>query len=154
MATTTMQTVRVANLANMASYTPAETIELMSRVGARKGRQRPDKVFLSAVSSGCLVSFACGAVFLTTAAPWFEENAPGIVKMINGLFFPSAIVMILYVWTPGNPVRLSAEKGMILPLTLVGDFLGCQGENSSRAPTWWVSSPSCTLPAPWNLRFS
>jgi formate/nitrite transporter FocA (FNT family) len=90
------QTVHVGNLANMASYSPAETIELMSRVGARKGRLRPDKIFLSAVSSGCLVSFASGAALIATAAPWLQENAPGIIKMISGLVFPSGIVMVLY----------------------------------------------------------
>lgn len=97
------QTVHVANIANMASYTPAETIELMSRVGAKRGRMRPDKIFLSAVSSGCLVSFASAAALTATAAPWLQENAPGIVKMISGLVFPSGIVMILYVSAPGPP---------------------------------------------------
>ncbi|KAJ4297405.1 hypothetical protein N0V88_004326 [Collariella sp. IMI 366227] len=78
----------------MASYTPAETIELMSRVGAKKGRMRPDKIFLSAVSSGCFVSFASGAALITTAAPWLQEHAPGVVRAISGLVFPSGIVMI------------------------------------------------------------
>ncbi|KAK4167110.1 Formate/nitrite transporter-domain-containing protein [Cladorrhinum sp. PSN259] len=87
--------VRVTNLANMASYTPAETIELMSRSGARKGRMRPDKIFFSAFSSGCIVSFASASALIATAAPWFQENAPGLIRMVSGLVFPSGIVMIL-----------------------------------------------------------
>ncbi|KAK3989887.1 Formate/nitrite transporter-domain-containing protein [Cladorrhinum sp. PSN332] len=87
--------VRVTNMANMASYTPAETIELMSRIGARKGKMRPDKIFMSAFSAGCLVSFASASALIATAAPWFQENAPGLIRMISGLVFPSGIVMIL-----------------------------------------------------------
>jgi formate/nitrite transporter FocA (FNT family) len=85
------------HVANMASYTPAETIELVSRIGARKGRMRPDKIFLSAFSSGALVSFASGAAVIATSSPWLEENAAGVNKMIGGLVFPAGIVMILYV---------------------------------------------------------
>ncbi|KAK4224778.1 Formate/nitrite transporter-domain-containing protein [Podospora fimiseda] len=87
--------VRVTNLANMASYTAQETIELMSRIGARKGKMRPDKIFMSAFSAGCLVSFASASALIATAAPWFQENAPGLIRVISGLIFPSGIVMIL-----------------------------------------------------------
>ncbi|KAK4183397.1 formate transporter [Podospora australis] len=86
-------TVYVKN--SMASYTPAETIELMSRSGARKGMLRPDKIFLSAFSAGCMVAFCSGSALIATASPWFQENAPGLVRMISGLVFPSGIVMIL-----------------------------------------------------------
>ena len=84
------------HVANMVSYTPAETIELVSRIGARKGRMRPD-IFLSAFSSEALVSFASGAAVIATSSPWLEENAAGLNKMIGGLVFPAGIVMILYV---------------------------------------------------------
>lgn len=100
-------TVYVQN--SMASYTPAETIELMSRSGARKGRLRPDKIFLSAFSAGCMVSFCSGSALIATAAPWFQENAPGLIRMISGLVFPSGIVMILIsggeLFTGSNMVR-------------------------------------------------
>lgn len=89
-------TVHVSNLSwNMASYSPAQTIELISRAGAKKGRMRPDKIFMSAASSGCIASFASGASLIATANPWYIENAPGITKMIGGLLFPTGIVMIL-----------------------------------------------------------
>ncbi|KAK4044374.1 Formate/nitrite transporter-domain-containing protein [Parachaetomium inaequale] len=86
------QTVHVANLA---SYTPTETIELVSRMGASRGRMRPDKIFFSAISSGCLLCFASAASLIATASPWLQENAPGIVRIISGLVFPSGIVMII-----------------------------------------------------------
>lgn len=108
-------TANVANLASTVAYTPAEAIELMSRIGARKGRMRPDKIFMSAFSSGCLVSFASASALITTAAPWFQENAPGLIRMISGLVFPSGIVMILLsggeLFTGSNMVGLPALNG-------------------------------------------
>ncbi|KAH6854107.1 putative formate/nitrite transporter family protein [Chaetomium sp. MPI-CAGE-AT-0009] len=87
-----IQTVHVANLA---SYTPTETIEIVSRMGARRGRMRPDKVFLSAVSAGCLLCFASAASLIATASPWLQENTPGLVRIISALVFPAGIVMIM-----------------------------------------------------------
>ncbi|KAK0663899.1 putative transporter [Cercophora samala] len=87
--------VHVDNMANMAAYTPKETAELMSRIGAVRGRARPDKIFFSAFMAGCLVSFTSASAVIATASPWFQENAPGLIRMISGLIFPSGIVMIL-----------------------------------------------------------
>ncbi|KAK4171372.1 putative transporter [Triangularia setosa] len=87
--------VHVDNMANMAAYTPKETAELMSRIGAKRGRARPDKIFFSAFMAGCLVSFTSASAVIATASPWFQENAPGLIRMISGLIFPSGIVMIL-----------------------------------------------------------
>ncbi|KAK4195885.1 putative transporter [Triangularia verruculosa] len=87
--------VHVDNMANMAGYTPKETAELMSRIGAQRGRARPDKIFFSAFMAGCLVSFTSASAVIATASPWFQENAPGLIRMISGLIFPSGIVMIL-----------------------------------------------------------
>jgi len=85
----------VLNAPSMVAYTPAETIELVSRAGARKGRARPDKVFLGAVSAGCMLSLAAGGSLLVTAIPWYIENAPGLVKMLSALIFPVALVLIM-----------------------------------------------------------
>ncbi|KAK3393408.1 Formate/nitrite transporter-domain-containing protein [Podospora didyma] len=84
-----------ANLMRAGSYTPLETIELVSRAGAKKGHTRPDKVFFSAVSGGCLSSFAAGASLIVTTAPWFQENAPGLIRMVGALIFPLGLVMII-----------------------------------------------------------
>lgn len=83
------------NVTNIAGYTPAETIELVSRAGVKKGNMRPDKVFLSAVSAGCLLCFASAAALSANTAPWFQDNAPGLIRMIGALIFPIGLVMIV-----------------------------------------------------------
>lgn len=85
----------VVNLPTMGAYTPAETIELVSRAGAKKGHMRIDKIFLSAVSAGCLLSFSAAASLSVTTAPWFQENAPGLIRMVGALVFPIGLVMIV-----------------------------------------------------------
>ncbi|KAK3314475.1 Formate/nitrite transporter-domain-containing protein [Apodospora peruviana] len=77
------------------SYTPAQTLELVSRAGARKGRTKPHIVFISAVSGGCMVGFAVAAFLAVVTAPWYQENAPGFIRMIGALIFPSGLVMIV-----------------------------------------------------------
>lgn len=85
----------VVNINNLAAYTPAETIELISRIGVRKGNMRPDKVFLSAVSAGCLLSFGCAVSLTAMTAPWYQENAPGLIKLIGAGVFPLGLVMVV-----------------------------------------------------------
>ncbi|KAH7254981.1 Formate/nitrite transporter-domain-containing protein [Fusarium solani] len=85
----------VVNVNNLAAYTPAETIELISRIGVRKGNMRPDKVFLSAVSAGCLLSFGCAVSLTAMTAPWYQENAPGLIKLIGAGVFPLGLVMVV-----------------------------------------------------------
>lgn len=68
----------LVTVTNLAAHTPAETIELVSRAGVAKGNMRPDKTFLSAVSAGCLLSFACAVALGCNTAPWYQENAPGL----------------------------------------------------------------------------
>ncbi|KAK4647974.1 uncharacterized protein QC761_106050 [Podospora bellae-mahoneyi] len=112
--------VHVDNMTNMAAYTPKETAELMSRIGAMRGRARPDKIFFSAFMAGCLVSFTSASAVIATAAPWFQENAPGLIRMISGLIFPSGIVMILIsgseLFTGSNMITGIAWMHRRLPL--------------------------------------
>jgi len=77
----------MANLGNFGVYTPVEAIELVSRAGVKKGNMRSDKIFASAVSAGCLLSFAAAAALRVTTAPWAQEHAPGPVAMIAGIVF-------------------------------------------------------------------
>jgi formate/nitrite transporter FocA (FNT family) len=79
---------------NIASHTPAETIELVSRAGVVKGNMRPDKVFCSAVSAGCLLAFASASALSCNTAPWFQDNAPGLIRVIGALIFPFGFVLI------------------------------------------------------------
>lgn len=82
---------------NLCAFSPTQTIELVGRAGVVKGNTRPDKVFLSGVSAGCLLSFACAAVLSCNASPWYAENAPGLLRLIAALIFPFGFVMITYV---------------------------------------------------------
>ncbi|KAK8848480.1 Formate/nitrite transporter-domain-containing protein [Apiospora arundinis] len=79
---------------NLSAFSPTQTIELVGRAGVIKGNTRPDKVFLSGVSAGCLLSFACAAVLSCNASPWYAENAPGLLRLIAALIFPFGFVMI------------------------------------------------------------
>lgn len=83
------------NVINLGAYTPQETIELVSRAGVKKGNMRPDKVFMSSVSAGCLLSFAGASTLSANASPWLSENAPGLLRMIGALIFPLGLVMIV-----------------------------------------------------------
>jgi len=85
----------VVNLPSMDSYTPAETVELVSRAGAKKAKMSPEKIFISAISGGCLLSFGAAASLIVTTAPWFQENAPGLIRLAGGLVFPVGLVMIV-----------------------------------------------------------
>ncbi|CAG7989000.1 unnamed protein product [Penicillium nalgiovense] len=77
------------------ALSPREVTEAVSRTGAHKGNMRLDKVFFSAVSAGCLLAFACGTTLSTTATPWFQDNAPGLIRTIGALVFPYGLCMIL-----------------------------------------------------------
>lgn len=77
------------------AFSPREVIEAISKSGAHKGNMRLDKVLFSAVSAGCLLAFACGTTLSTTAAPWFQDNAPGLIRTIGALVFPYGLCMIL-----------------------------------------------------------
>jgi formate/nitrite transporter FocA (FNT family) len=76
-------------------YSPKETVELCSRAGVMKANMRVDRIFMSAFMAGCLLSFACAAVLITNAAPWYQENAPGLIRMIGALIFPFGLVSIV-----------------------------------------------------------
>ena len=94
-----------------AAYTPAEAIELVCHAGEKKGTMPPDKIFLSAVSAGCLLSIGCAVTLSTMAAPWYQENAPGLIKMIGALVFPVGLMMIILtgadLFTASTMVRFS-----------------------------------------------
>ncbi|KAM5352977.1 hypothetical protein ACJ41O_005699 [Fusarium nematophilum] len=80
---------------DLAAYTPAETAELICRAGVKKGHSRPDKVFLSAVSGGCILSFGCAVSLTALTAPWYQENAPGLIKLIGASVFPLGLIIVL-----------------------------------------------------------
>ena len=77
------------------AYTPKETVELCSRAGVSKANMRIDKIFLSAFMAGCLLAFACAAALVVNTAPWYQENAPGLIRMIGAIIFPFGLVTIV-----------------------------------------------------------
>lgn len=77
------------------ALSPYEVVEAVAKAGVQKGNMRLDKVFFSAISAGCLLAFACGTVLSTNATPWFQENAPGLMRTISALVFPYGLCMII-----------------------------------------------------------
>lgn len=73
---------------NLNAYTARESIEIVGRAGVSKANMRPEKVFLSSVSAGMILSFACATLLSTNASPWYQENAPGLIRTIAALVFP------------------------------------------------------------------
>lgn len=77
------------------AYTPKETTELCSRAGTAKGNMRADKVFVSSFLAGCLLALACACTLTVSVAPWYQENAPGVIALLGALIFPWGLVAIL-----------------------------------------------------------
>lgn len=77
------------------TFTPPEVVELITRAGVTKGNMPLEKIFLSSVSGGCLLAFACGSLLSTATAPWFQEHAPGLIRTISSMVFPYGLCMII-----------------------------------------------------------
>ncbi|KAF2161561.1 hypothetical protein M409DRAFT_27957 [Zasmidium cellare ATCC 36951] len=77
------------------AYSPAETVEQAGRQGVYKANMRIDKMFISAVVAGMLLAFACAVSLSTQTAPWYQDNAPGLIRMIGAVIFPFGLVMIV-----------------------------------------------------------
>lgn len=76
-------------------YSAKETVELCSRAGVAKANMRLDKMFISSVLAGMLLAFACAASLSTQTAPWYQENAPGLIRMIGAIIFPFGLTIIV-----------------------------------------------------------
>jgi formate/nitrite transporter FocA (FNT family) len=76
------------------AYTPVEALEIVSRMGVKKAHMRVEKAFLSAVSAGMILAFACATLISTNTAPWYQENTPGLIKTIAALVFPYGLVIV------------------------------------------------------------
>lgn len=79
----------------MDAFTPQQTTELVSRIGTKKAHMRLDKLFFNSCMSGPLLGFGCAVALSTEAAPWYQENAPGLIRTIGAVFFPVGLVMIV-----------------------------------------------------------
>ena len=78
----------------MDAFTPQQTIELVSRIGCKKAHMRLDKLWWNSFMSGPLLGFGCAVLVSTNASPWYQENAPGLLKTIAALVFPYGLVIV------------------------------------------------------------
>jgi formate/nitrite transporter FocA (FNT family) len=79
----------------MDAFTPAQTTELVSRIGAKKARMRIDKMFINSFMGGALISFGCALSLSTNSSPWFQTNAPGLIRTISAMVFPVGLIMVV-----------------------------------------------------------
>ncbi|TKA76258.1 hypothetical protein B0A49_04880 [Cryomyces minteri] len=79
----------------MDAFTPAQTMELISRVGAKKSKMRFDKLCLNSFLAGPLLGFGCAITLSTNAAPWYQDNAPGLIRTIAASFFPIGLILVI-----------------------------------------------------------
>lgn len=79
----------------MDAFTPAQTTELVSRIGAKKARMRIDKMFVNSFLGGALISFGCALALSTNSSPWFQTNAPGLIRTISAMVFPVGLIMVV-----------------------------------------------------------
>jgi formate/nitrite transporter FocA (FNT family) len=79
----------------MDAFTPAQTTELISRIGAKKARMRIDKLFWNCFIGGPLISFGCAVALTVNTSPWFQTNAPGLIKTLAAAVFPVGLIMIV-----------------------------------------------------------
>jgi len=78
----------------MDPFTPAQTIELISRLGTNKAHMRIDKMIVNSIMGGLLLGFGCAINVSTASAPWFQTNAPGLIRTIAASFFPVGLIMV------------------------------------------------------------
>jgi len=77
------------------AYTPKEAIEICSRAGTYKANMRIDKIIVSSFMGGGLLSFAGASYVTINTSPWYQDNAPGVIKMLGALVFPFGLVVIV-----------------------------------------------------------
>lgn len=57
---------------------------------------------------------SCAVMLATEAAPWYQENAPGLIRTISAIFFPVGLIMIVLsgadLFTSNVMVRCSIES--------------------------------------------
>ncbi|MCJ1300532.1 hypothetical protein MMC08_003329 [Hypocenomyce scalaris] len=79
----------------MDAFTPQQTTELVSRIGCKKAHMRLDKLWWNSFMTGPLLGFGCAVALSTETAPWYQTNAPGLIRTLGALLFPIGLVMIV-----------------------------------------------------------
>jgi len=70
-------------------------MELISRIGAKKAKMRLDKLWWNSVLAGPLLGFGCAIALSTNAAPWYQDNAPGLIRTLGACFFPVGLILVV-----------------------------------------------------------
>lgn len=63
--------------------------EVEERVALQASMSRPELIFLLAAVNSCALLLA------TETAPWYQENAPGLIRTVGSCFFPVGLIMIV-----------------------------------------------------------
>ncbi|KAM0664106.1 hypothetical protein ACQRIU_007107 [Beauveria bassiana] len=61
-----------------------QDLRVQGEIGQNKANMAPHRVFLSGMSPGCLLLFACGVVLITNTALCMEEQSPFLVRVVAG----------------------------------------------------------------------
>jgi formate/nitrite transporter FocA (FNT family) len=78
----------------MDAFSPAQTIELISRMGTKKATIRIDKMIINLIIGGLLLGFGCALNLSTLTSPWFQTNASGLIRTIGACFFPVGLIIV------------------------------------------------------------
>jgi formate/nitrite transporter FocA (FNT family) len=129
------------------AYTPQQTTEIASRMGAAKARMRIDKIFASAFMAGAILAFACAAVSVVNTAPWYQENAPGVIKLFAAMIFPFGLVAIVLtgadLCTGSFMVSFSSQQQLRSIVVFLGLTLFCNSSQQSLLCTVVPASSRC-----------
>lgn len=60
-----------------------------------KANMRIDKIFMSSVNAGMILSFACASHLSIQSSPWFQDNAAGLIRALGALVFPYGLAIII-----------------------------------------------------------
>lgn len=69
-------------------------MQLIARQGEKKVKMRLDKFVFNSLLAGPLLGFGCAAALIAGDAPWYTENAPGVIHTLAGAVFPIGLIMI------------------------------------------------------------
>ncbi|KAJ3487107.1 hypothetical protein NLG97_g6485 [Lecanicillium saksenae] len=71
-----------------ATLSAAQGVHAMGVMGQSRAIMPPHRIFLSAVSAGCLLAFACGTALVANTSPWMQEHTPGLLRIVTSFIFP------------------------------------------------------------------
>ena len=49
-------------------------------------------MFVNSFMGGALISFGCALALSTNSSPWFQTNAPGLIRTISAMVFPVGLI--------------------------------------------------------------